>query len=171
MHDSVRLQGPSHRSSFLLLLLLLSLLYFFCCLFFCFALVLNRVPTCVWKFKTNAFDESITPADIYLLKVNSRNTRASLNLTIKKWERQQWSRSGVFIVNFKQISPLVLVFLLLTLNTELPAGTFLDWFFWVVLDSFRPILHKFRFLLGKHLFPHQGTSTLCTHLFIYLCFL
>ena len=37
-------------------------------------------------------------------------------LTIKKPERRQWSRSGVFIVNFEHISHLVLVFLLLTLN-------------------------------------------------------
>ena len=31
-------------------------------------------------------------------------------------------RSGVFIVNFEHISHLVLVFLLLTLNMQLPAG-------------------------------------------------
>ena len=30
--------------------------------------------------------------------------------------------SGVFIVNFEHISHLVLVFLLLTLNMQLPAG-------------------------------------------------
>ena len=50
MHDSVWLQGPSHRSSFLLLI-------FFVC--FCFALVLNRAPNCVQKSKTNTFDEPI----------------------------------------------------------------------------------------------------------------
>ena len=33
-----------------------------------------------------------------------------------------WHRPGVFIVNFKHISHLVLVFLLVTLNKELPAG-------------------------------------------------
>ena len=32
------------------------------------------------------------------------------------------ARSGIFIVNFKHISYFVLVFLLLTLNMELPAG-------------------------------------------------
>ena len=37
-------------------------------------------------------------------------------------ERLQWCRSGVSIVNFEQISHLVLVFLLLTLNMKLPAG-------------------------------------------------
>ena len=31
-------------------------------------------------------------------------------------ERRQWRRSGVFFANFEHISPLVLVFLLLTLN-------------------------------------------------------
>ena len=40
------------------------------------------------------------PAGIYLLKVNNRNTRTSC----------EWRRSGVFIVNFEQISNLVLVF-------------------------------------------------------------
>ena len=43
-------------------------------------------------------------------------------LTIKIPERRQWRRSGVFIVNFKHISYLVLVPLLLTLKMKLPAG-------------------------------------------------
>ena len=33
-----------------------------------------------------------------------------------------WNRSGVFIVNFEYISHIVLVFLLLTLNTQFPGG-------------------------------------------------
>ena len=37
-------------------------------------------------------------------------------LTMKKPERRQWRRSGIFIVNFEHISQVVLVFLLLTLN-------------------------------------------------------
>ena len=37
-------------------------------------------------------------------------------LTIKTPERRQWRRSGVFTVNFEQISLLVLVFLFLTLS-------------------------------------------------------
>ena len=52
------------------------------------------------------------PADIYLLKVNNKNTRTRCEtcskLTIKA------PRSGVFIVNFKHIPHLVLVFILLT---------------------------------------------------------
>ena len=51
---------------------------------------------------------------IYLFNVNNRNSRTMceicLKLTIK------WRRSGVFIANFEQISRIVLVFLLLTLN-------------------------------------------------------
>ena len=57
---------------------------------------------------------------IYLLKGNNRNTRTRREicskLTIKTPERRQWRRSGVFIVNFKHVSHIVLVFLLLTLN-------------------------------------------------------
>ena len=59
------------------------------------------------------------PADIYLLKVNNRNTRTRCEicskLTTKTPERQQWRRSGVFLVNFEHNSHLALV-LLLTLN-------------------------------------------------------
>ena len=55
-----------------------------------------------------------------MLKVNNRNTRTRCEIcsdvTIKTTEQRQWRRSGVFIVNFEQISYLVLVFLLLTLS-------------------------------------------------------
>ena len=34
---------------------------------------------------------------------------------------RHWRRSGVFIVNFEHISHLFLVFLLLTLNMQMPA--------------------------------------------------
>ena len=65
------------------------------------------------------FNEKL-PAGIYLLKVNNRNTRTRREicskLTIKMPEWRQWRRSGVFIVNFEDISHLVLVFLLLTLS-------------------------------------------------------
>ena len=37
-------------------------------------------------------------------------------LTLKKPERRQWRRSGVFIVNFEHILHLVIVLLLLSLN-------------------------------------------------------
>ena len=60
-----------------------------------------------------------------MFKVNNRITRTScqiclcLKLTIKTPERRSF---GVFVVNFKHISHLVLVFLLLTLNRYIPAG-------------------------------------------------
>ena len=61
-----------------------------------------------------------TPADIYLLKVNNRNTRARCEicskLTINTPERRLWRCSDVFSVNFEHISYLVLVSLPLTLN-------------------------------------------------------
>ena len=62
----------------------------------------------------------------YMFKVNKRNakTRCEIcsELTIKTPEPRQWRRSGVFIVNFEYISHLVLVFLLLTLNRQMPTG-------------------------------------------------
>ena len=61
-----------------------------------------------------------------MFKFNNRNTRARCEicsrLTIKAPERRQLSRSDVFIVNFEYISHLVLVFPLLTLSKEMPAG-------------------------------------------------
>ena len=60
------------------------------------------------------------PTNIYLFKVNSKNfkkrRKICSKLTIKTPERRQWCRSGVFIINFKHISHLFLVFLLLNLN-------------------------------------------------------
>ena len=51
------------------------------------------------------------PAEIYLLKLNNRNTRTRCEicskLTIKTPERRHWGRSGVLIVNFEYISHLV----------------------------------------------------------------
>ena len=58
--------------------------------------------------KLNAF-----PTDIYLLKINNRNTRTRceicLKLTIKTPERRKWRRSHVSIVNFEHILHLVLI--------------------------------------------------------------
>ena len=67
------------------------------------------------------------PANIYLFKVNNRNTRKRSEicskLTTKTPTRRQWRRSGVFTVNFEHILHLFVVFLLLTLNTQLLVGT------------------------------------------------
>ena len=55
----------------------------------------------------------------YLLNVNYRNARTRCEvcskLTIKIPERN-WSRCGVFIINFEHMSHLALIILLLTLN-------------------------------------------------------
>ena len=44
-------------------------------------------------------------------------------LKIKTPEQRHQRRSGVFIVNFDQISHIALVFLLLTLTKYMPAGS------------------------------------------------
>ena len=60
------------------------------------------------------------PVGIYLFKVNYRNTRPvreiCLKLTIKAPERHESRRFGYFFVNFEQISHIVLVLPLFTLN-------------------------------------------------------
>ena len=68
--------------------------------------------------------QQILPTNIDLLKIKNRNTRkrsetspeVSSKLTIKTPERRQSRRAGAFIVNFENISHLLLEFLLLTLN-------------------------------------------------------
>ena len=66
------------------------------------------------------------PANIYLFKVNNKNTSEKSEicskLTLKTLEQRHWLRSVVFIVNFKHISHLSLVFLLLTLNQQTLSG-------------------------------------------------
>ena len=72
------------------------------------------------------FEPFLFPTYIYLFKVNNRNTRKKCEifskLTIKTPERHQRRRSGVFIVNFENISHFFLVFLLLTLNKQMLDG-------------------------------------------------
>ena len=62
----------------------------------------------------------LNPAGIYLLKVNNTNARTWCEvcsmLTINTPEGRHWRRSGVFIVNFEDISHLAQVFLLSTLS-------------------------------------------------------
>ena len=63
------------------------------------------------------FSWHLDPVGIYLFKAvmeKQNNREVCLKLTIKTPERRHWRRSGVFIVNFKQISRIVLVFPLLT---------------------------------------------------------
>ena len=59
------------------------------------------------------------PAGIYWFNINNENTGATSEIcskwTIKTPERRQWC-SGVFIVNFEEISDIVLMFSLLILS-------------------------------------------------------
>ena len=54
------------------------------------------------------------PAHYYIFKVNNRNTRTKCKIysksTIKTPEQRHWRRSGVFTVNFENISHRVLGF-------------------------------------------------------------
>ena len=62
------------------------------------------------------------PSRHYLFSVNNENTGTIVwnffKIPIKTPERRQWCRSDVFIVNIEQISHIVLVFSLLTLNKQ-----------------------------------------------------
>ena len=66
------------------------------------------------------------PVDIYMFKVNNRNTRTRCEIYSKltiKTPQPRWRRSGVYIVNFEHISDLVLKFLLLTLSRSMLTGS------------------------------------------------
>ena len=88
-----------------------------------------------------------------MLQVININTRARCEicskLTINTPERRQWRRFSVFIVNFEHVSHLVLVFLLLTLSKQMPAG-FPSLFSGYILVTF--------FLLQKQIL-HQNSSS------------
>ena len=79
-------------------------------------LLLLKLFFTVALFLLNNFN----PANIYLLRVNKKNSRKRseicLKLIIKTPEPRFWRCSGVFIVNFGYISHVFLVFLLLILN-------------------------------------------------------
>ena len=66
---------------------------------------------------------------IYLFKVNNENTgiicEIYSKLTIKTPEWHQWRRSGIFVVNFKQILHVVLLFPFLLWTKQILAGSFL----------------------------------------------
>ena len=61
----------------------------------------------IFQCENTTFRTISSPAGNYMFKVNIGH----------------WRRSDVFIVNFEHISHLVLVFLLLTLNMQTPAGS------------------------------------------------
>ena len=81
---------------------------------------------CKWlPIQIKIFKNMLYPANIYLLKVNNRNTRKRWEiwskLTIKTPEGRHWPRFSVFIVNFEHFSNLFLLFLLLTLKKKMLA--------------------------------------------------
>ena len=69
-------------------------------------------------FKNVVKDFNTFPVSIYLIKVSNGITRTiykiCLKLAINESERLHGLRSGVFIINFKQISDMVLLFPSLT---------------------------------------------------------
>ena len=60
-----------------------------------------------WSNLTEYFEKILPAANIYLLKVNNKNTRKRCEicskLTIKTPERRHWCRSGAFILDFEQV--------------------------------------------------------------------
>ena len=79
-----------------------------------------RLKSVWWVGKLNSEVIRPNPAGINMVRVNNKNTNTMCEicskLTLKKPERRQWRRSGVFIVNFEHILHLVIVLLLLSLN-------------------------------------------------------
>ena len=61
-------------------------------------------------YKIHGIFVNINPANIYLFKVNDRNSRKRYEiyseLTIKMPERRPWRRPSTFVVNFEHISHL-----------------------------------------------------------------
>ena len=73
-----------------------------------------------WNYTSPKSSSETNSAGNYIFKVNNKNTRTRSEicskLTINTPERCQWRHSSVLIVNFKHISHLALVFLLLTFS-------------------------------------------------------
>ena len=61
-------------------------------------------------------------ANKYMFKDYNKRCEICSKLTIKPPEQRLWSRSSIFIVNFKNISYIALAFLLLTLNKYTAVG-------------------------------------------------
>ena len=101
-----------------------------------------------WKFFAEKF--RCYTANIYLLKVNNKNSKKwckiCSKLTIKAPKRRQSRRSGVFIVNFEHISQLFSEFLLLTLNK-------------LILNASRDIWVRLRLKKVKETGYHWVTNT------------
>ena len=77
----------------------------------------NKISVEVFSHWFNSVSHKDYPANIYMFKVNNRNTRKMCEicskLIIKTPERRQWRqwrRSGVFVVNFEHISRIFQLF-------------------------------------------------------------
>ena len=118
---------------FLFLFLIIIIIIIIICLFFNAGLGMSKlVKILSWEISFELANETLSvivgtffeviqiasepiPAGIYLFKVNNRNTKTRCEIfkTIKTPERR---------FNFKYVSKLVLVFLILTLSRLMPAG-------------------------------------------------
>ena len=78
----------------------------------------NKITELQTKFQKRTLGNRLNknPVKIYLFKVNNRYTRKITSKINNKNIRTTLIRSGIFLVNLKQISHLLLVFLLLPLN-------------------------------------------------------
>ena len=81
---------------------------------------LTKSWTNTTAFNESGFEHGCFPFAIYLFIFNNGNTitkfKVCLKLTLKTSERHHWCRFSVFIVNLKQISYILLLVLLITLN-------------------------------------------------------
>ena len=112
------------------------------------------------------------PAGIYFFKVNNENTRTMCEIcskltTTKTPERSHWRRSGVFVVNFEQISHNVVVFPLLLWTSKCRLGTYSivnsDQFFLRLTNDYGILLQIETTTLLRHFFwvilPFSFTSS------------
>ena len=85
-------------------------------LFFQSGVLMNHV----FSINVNSFVLHNFSASLYLFKVNSGNPRAMFEictkLPLKAPEQRHWRCCGFFMINFEQVSQIVLVFPLLPLN-------------------------------------------------------
>ena len=88
--------------------------------------MLNDASAHLWTLGNNGYTRKSSPTIIYLFNVNNTNTRQNSKicskLTLKTLER----RSTLFNVDVEYISHFLLLFLMLTLNKQMFAGTHLN---------------------------------------------
>ena len=96
------------------------------------------------------------PANIYLLKVNNKNTRTRCEIFSNLTKTREW-HSGVIIVNFEHIPHLDRAFLSLTLSIQLPAGFLLKY---SIIDLLQGSKYAFGYYIsnGRDLFYSNKIS-------------